>query len=255
MVILKQQWLNRAKPREMISMRSWKSRVLYIYIYSFYFRANNVPGRMLKPVYTLWLKKQSNSTVRRSPKQLLESRRHRNAKCGWRWVIFRSTRTPQKGTAQTKVVICLFQQTLSLIFIWPFLARCSRRGEALVVQSSTFSRCCHPFGFPDLMLEKFAPSSAWWCAGVHPAHLETRSLTRSIYSFGADLVKFGALTGCVVDNISSSDLELLNLWFHRHLGFLTCMLVDEWLVECHDFDFEWFWLNLSYMTHMTLSRR
>lgn len=184
----------------------------------------------------MFLAEWSNSTVRRSPKQLLESRRHRNAQCGWRCVMFRSTRNPKKKwTAQRKVVM------FSLIYIYFYLAilaksSCSsckawsisaRGGEALVVQSSTFSRCCHPFGCPGYTVRKFASSSAW-CAGS---------------TSGADLVKFGALT-----NISTSKLEVLNLWFYRHLGCLTCMLVDEWLVKYHDVDVEWFCLNLSYLT-------
>ena len=135
--------------------------------------------------------------------------------------FFRSTRNPKikksMNSLFSKIIDHVHQTSKNGVFIEPLLGHvfidfhlafltsssCSsckawsisaaRGGEALVVQSSTFSRCCHPFGCPGYTLRKFASSSAWWCAGS---------------TSGADLVKFGALT-----NISTSKLELLNLWF------------------------------------------
>ena len=157
----------------------------------------------------MFLAEWSNSTVRRSPKQLLESRRHRNAQCGWRCGMFRSTRNPKKGwTAQRKVV--MFSLVFIIYFYLAILAKSScssckawsisaRGGEALVVQSSTFSRCCHPFGCPGYTVRKFASSSAWWCAGS---------------TSGADLVKFWSADQYQHFQIRSAE-------FYRHFGCLT----------------------------------
>ena len=122
--------------------------------------------------------------------------------------MFRSTRNPKKGwTAQRKVV--MFSLVFIIYFYLAILAKSScssfkawsisaRGGEALVVQSSTFSRCCHPFGCPGYTVRKFASSSAWWCAGS---------------TSGADLVKFWSADQYQHFQIRSAEFMILQTFW------------------------------------------